>query len=227
MKNLYLLFKNIENYGLFVFFKIIFFEIFFKLMKLDHKTSYYEEQHGDNYQLTKINKHYNTPYIPTPYYFLFIIKKFFLKKKINNFLFIDLGCGYSRTNIFFNDLFNFFLGFDYNKKIINFCKKKKYKNSHFFHINLRENNSSNFLLKKILKYKNNKKIIIFFSHSFDLKLLKKILENLQRKISFYVVYVNLKKKSFYNRKVNVLYKKYFFNKNRNIIISKIIQNDKK
>ena len=59
MKNLYLLFKNIENYGLFVFFKIIFFEIFFKLMKLDHKTSYYEEQHGDNYQLTKINKNYN------------------------------------------------------------------------------------------------------------------------------------------------------------------------
>ena len=177
MKNLVLFIKNINNYGFIVFIKIIFFEIFYTLKILDFKSLKYEVFKNDIYELTKKNKIYNTPYIPTPYFFLKIVRNFFIKRDIKKIVLVDLGCGYSRSERFFKFLSSFFLGFDYNSKIIRQLKNQKIKNSKFYNINLRHKNASDFLIKKILKYKKNNEVVIFFSDSFDLNLLIIILEN--------------------------------------------------
>ena len=176
MKNLVLFIKNIKNYGLLIFLKIIFFEFLYTLKIFDFKSFKYEVFKNDDYELTKNNKIYNTPYIPTPYYFLKIVKEFFIKKKIKKIILIDLGCGYSRSQKFFQSLSAFFLGFDYNSKIILNLQSQKIKNSRFYNVNLRNKNASKFLISKILKYKKNNQIVIFFSDAFVLYLLKKIIK---------------------------------------------------
>lgn len=221
MKNLVLFIKNIKNYGLLIFLKIIFFEFLYTLKIFDFKSFKYEVFKNDDYELTKNNKIYNTPYIPTPYYFLKIVKEFFIKKKIKKIILIDLGCGYSRSQKFFQSLSAFFLGFDYNSKIILNLQSQKIKNSRFYNVNLRNKNASKFLISKILKYKKNNQIVIFFSDAFDLYLLKKIIKNLNKKFSFYCVLINLKNKYFFKNKQNYLLRKIFKNKKRNIYITKI------
>lgn len=80
MKNLFLFTKNIWNYGITIFFKIIYFEIFYTFENLDFKSLRYEKSQNDSYDLTKKNKNYNTPYIPTPYFFFKDHKEFFYSK---------------------------------------------------------------------------------------------------------------------------------------------------
>ena len=221
MKNLVLFIKNINNYGFIVFVKIIFFEIFYTLKILDFKSLKYEVFKNDIYELTKKNKIYNTPYIPTPYFFLKIVRNFFIKRDIKKIVLVDLGCGYSRSERFFKFLSSFFLGFDYNSKIIRQLKNQKIKNSKFYNINLRHKNASDFLIKKILKYKKNNEVVIFFSDSFDLNLLIIILEKLSKKFRFYCVFINLKNKHFFKKKQKFLFSKIFKNKRRNIYITKL------
>lgn len=220
MKNLVLFVKNINNYGVITFFKIIFFEILFTIKNFDFKSLKYEPFQNDEYELTKKNKIYNTPYIPTPYYFLKIIKSFFLKKKIKKIILIDIGCGYSRSQKFFRNLSNFFLGFDYNLKIINYLKNQKLKKTRFYCINFRERESVEFLITKISKIRKNHEIVLFFSDSFDLFLLKNIISKLNKEFKFYCVLVNLKNKFFYKKKAKYLYKKVFKDKKKNIYITK-------
>ena len=149
--NLILLLKNINNYGISIFFKIIYFEIYNILKFLDFSSIIYEDKKSSTYEFTKKSKTYDTPYIPTPYYFLSIISNFLKNKKINNFIFLDLGCGYSRTQNYFSRCFKqFFLGVDLNKKIILSLKKKKIKDSLFFNLNLRKKKNIDFLIKKIV-----------------------------------------------------------------------------
>ena len=221
MNNLSLLLKNIKNYGLIIFIKIIFYEIFFSLRFFNFKSLKYEEINNDNYFKTKKKKKYNTPYIPTPYYFLSEINKYFQSKNIENFLLVDLGCGYSRTRLFLCNQKKSFVGIDYNPNIISYLKKQNIKNSYFYKKNLRQRKNINFLVNTILKLKKNKKIIIFFSDSFELDLLKKIILILKKKLSFYCVAVNLKNKTFLNIKKKVIFNKIFLNKNRNIYIFKL------
>ena len=221
MSNLHLLLKNINNYGFVNFLKMIFYEIYYSAKLLNVKTLTYEEINNDNYFKTKNNKEYNTPYIPTPYYFLSEIDNFFNNNKINNYLLVDLGCGYSRTNLFFKNNFNLFLGIDYNLKIIKYLNKKKFEKSFFFYKNLRSDKNISFLLSQIDKFKRNKKVVLFFSDSFELSLLKKIILKLKKKIVFYCVIVNLKDKHFLKTNEKIIFKKIFLNKNRNIFIFKL------
>ena len=58
---------------------------------------------------------------------------------------VDLGCGYSRTRLFFAKNTYKFLGFDYNSKIISYLKRKNIKKSFFFNKNLRSQKSIKFL----------------------------------------------------------------------------------
>lgn len=220
MKNLFLFTKNIWNYGITIFFKIIYFEIFYTFKNLDFKSLRYEESQNDSYDLTKKNKNYNTPYIPTPYFFLKIIKNFFIQNNIKNILFIDIGCGYSRSQIFFNDFLSFFIGFDYNSKIINDLKKRKIKNTKFYHKNLREKKSIDLLIQKISEFNNDNEIVVFFSDSFDLQLLKEIIKKLDKRFKFYCILINLKNKDFYKKKQNYIFSRVFQNKKRNIYIAK-------
>ena len=85
-----------------------------------------EEANKDYYEKTTKKNTYDTPYIPTPYYFLKIICLFLKKIKDDNFLILDLGCGYSRVQYFFSSYFNsIFFGVDINGRIIDELKKKK------------------------------------------------------------------------------------------------------
>ncbi len=221
MNNLLLLIKNINNYGLTVFLKMIFYEVFYSIKLKNIKSLTYEEINNDNYVKTKNKKKYNTPYIPTPYYFLILINRYFKSKQINNYLLVDLGCGYSRTRFFFEKNLSFFIGIDYNKKIIQYLNNKKIKRSLFFNKNLRSDQNILFLINQIEKFKNGKRVILFFSDSFELNLLKKIILKLKKKLYFYCVIVNLKEKSFLKTNNIIVFNKIFYNKNRNIFIYKL------
>ena len=222
MKNIFLLIKNVNNYGFLIFFKIIFYELINIIIFRDFRSLKYEQKSSDSYYLTKDKKKYNTPYIPTPYYFLNLIKKYFKKIKIDKFIFLDLGCGYSRTQYFFSRGFDsLFIGYDYNANIINFLKKKKLNKANFYSSNLRKKNTIRSLISNISKYKKNRKLIVFFSDSFDFYLLNKILIEISRKYSFYCVLINIKKKNFLKIRYKTLFYQNFKMKNRNIKIVKI------
>jgi len=220
--NLILLLKNINNYGIGTFFKIIFFEIYNIIKFWDLSSIIYDDKMSNKYEFTKQNRTYNTPYIPTPYYFLNIISNFLKKKKINNFIFLDLGCGYSRTQNYFSRSFRqFFLGVDLNKKIILFLKERKINNSLFFNLNLRKKENINFLIKKVLQIRGNRKLVVFFSDSFDLFLLNRILKSFSIKLNFYCILINIKNENFLTTRSKIIFFKKFNNRQRNIKIIKI------
>ena len=220
--NYLLLLKNINNYGIFEVLKIIFYEIFFIIRFKDFNSLSYDEKESDTYEHAVGKNTYDTPYIPTPFYFLKILCLFFKKAKINNFLILDLGCGYSRVEYFFSTYFktNFF-GVDINTKIIQKLKKKKINNTFFLNLNLRNEKNIELLVSKTRKIKKKKKLVVFFSDSFDPKLLKKILIKLSNKLEFYCILINVKNTKYLSKKYKTLFNKEFKNPNRNIKIFKI------
>ena len=56
MNNILLLLKNIQNYGLIIFTKMILYEILFSIRFLNFKSLKYEEINNDNYFKTKNKK---------------------------------------------------------------------------------------------------------------------------------------------------------------------------
>jgi len=220
--NFLLLYKNINNYGYLEIIKVIFFEVFYILKFKDFNSLNYDDADTNSYNDVFLKKTYNTPYIPTPFYFLRIVAFFFKKKKINNLLFLDLGCGYSRCQYFFSEYFkSFFFGVDINKDIINFLKKKKLSKSIFVDMNLRNQKNLKNMINNLNKIKKNKKLVVFFSNSFDVILLSKILKALSLKFDFYCILINISNIKFLSKKYKTLYNKEFNNPERNIKILKI------
>jgi len=131
------------------------------------------------------------------------IKKIFLK---------SIHKSISRGSIFF--------GVDISNKIINKLKKKKIKKSYFLNLNLRKDKDLKLLIEKTKKIKKKKDLIIFFSDSFDVSLLKKVLKKLSNKFSFYCILINVKKTTFVSNKYKTLFDKKFKNPQRNIKIFK-------
>ena len=217
--NFVLLLKNINNYGIFEIFKIIFYEVFYIMKFNDFNSLSYDDKESSSYENAKKKDIYNTPYIPTPFYFLKILCLFLKKRKIDNFLILDLGCGYSRVQYFFSTYFNsLFLGVDINKKIIQSLKQKKINNAFFSNLDLRKQKNIELLLKETKKIKKEKKLIVFFSDSFDPNLLKKVLKNLSNKLNFYCILINVKNTLFLSKKYKTLFIKEFNNSDRNIKI---------
>jgi hypothetical protein len=226
MYNLFLLLKNINNYGVFTVLKIIFYEAFYIIKFRDIDTLNYKDTESSSYKETKDKKTYDTPYIPTPYYFLKIAADNLKKNKINNFLLLDLGCGYSRAQKFFSASFkSLFLGVDIDSEIIDSLKKKRINEAHFLNLDLRNSKKNNQLLGKINELKKNRELVIFFSDSFDLFLLNKILKKISIKFNYYCIIVNLRNKNLLKIKYMTLLNKKFKSQNRNINILKI--NEKK
>ena len=220
--NFLLLLKNVNNYGIFETLKIIFYEIFYIIKFKDFSSLAYDEKESDTYEQAIKRNTYDTPYIPTPFYFLKILCLFFKNKKIDDFLILDLGCGYSRVQYFFSIFFKIiFFGVDINQKIIQTLKSKKINNTIFLNLNLREEKNIDLLLKKTKKIKNKKELIVFFSDSFDPHLLKKILKRLSNKLEFYCILINVKNTLYLSKKYKTLFDKEFKNSNRNIKIFKI------
>ena len=83
-----------------------------------------------------------------------------------------------------------------------------------------EKNAIDLLINKISEFKNEYEIVVFFSDSFELHLLKEIIKKLDKRFNFYCVFINLKNKDFYKKKQKYIFSKVFQNKKRNIYIAK-------
>ena len=99
--NFYLIIININNYGLITIFKAVIVELYYLLKIRDYKSYIHDEKFTSSYRNTKENKEYNTQHTPTPYYFLTFAEEFLKKNNINDFILVDLGCGYGRVGKFF------------------------------------------------------------------------------------------------------------------------------
>jgi hypothetical protein len=178
---------NIKNYGYLNSLKILLFEIIGFIQFFNYKEFSFIEENKTSYSSSKKLNTYNTAYIPTPYYFLYLINEHLKFKKMRQCKFIDLGCGYSRpANYFISKQKKIdYLGIDIYKYDRN--KKKSYK---ILKQDLRNFKKTKIILDKFIKKDQNN--VIFLSDPFDIKLVFKILN-----------FLNLKKKKFFTILVNV------------------------
>ena len=219
--NVLLLLKNIKNYGFITVLKIILYEFFYIVKYRDLASLSHDDKDSDSYENSTNKNMYDTPYIPTPFYFLKVICLFLKKIKEDDLLILDLGCGYSRVQYFFSSHFkSFFFGVDINKTIIDKLKKKNIKNSYFLNLNLRKVKDLELLIKNTKKIKKKKNLLIFFSDSFDVNLLKKVINSLSREFNFNCILINVKNTTFLSKKYSTLFVKKFKNPERNIKIFK-------
>ena len=195
---------NIKNYGYINSIKIVFFELIGFIQYFNYKEFTFIEGNKTSYLNSKKFNTYNTAYIPTPYYFLYLIDAQLKFRKMNQCRFIDLGCGYSRpANYFISKQKNIsYLGIDiypYDKN-----KKKRYK---ILKQDLRNLKKTKTILDKFIRENHNN--VIFFSDPFDIKLVFRILDflNLKGK-KFFTVLVNVNKK-FINKDFKLIYLKNF------------------
>ncbi|WP_440934851.1 methyltransferase domain-containing protein [Candidatus Pelagibacter sp.] len=218
--NFYIALKSVNQYGILLILKSIIFEIYYSI-KFQDTLFFRSDENMDNnidYNRSKLETGYGTPNIPTPYYFLHLIKSFLIEEKINNFNFIDLGCGSGRLVNYLDENFErSFVGIDINTQIINENKNKFNKiNNYFFQANLKTIQVSedlNFLNFKINK---NRKNIVFISDAIDAESIIKILPIFKKFLGkFLFIMVNQKKLdlfSIYQCKKNIFFK----DKSRNI-----------
>ena len=178
---------NIKNYGYLNSLKILLFEIIGFIQFFNYKEFSFIEENKTSYSSSKKLNTYNTAYIPTPYYFLYLINEHLKFKKMRKCKFIDLGCGYSRpANYFISKQKKIdYLGIDIYKYDKN--KKKSYK---ILKQDLRNFKKTKIILDKFIKKDQNN--VIFLSDPFDIKLVFKILN-----------FLNLKGKKFFTILVNV------------------------
>ena len=178
---------NIKNYGYLNSLKILLFELIGLIRFFNYKEFSFIEENKTSYSSSKILNTYNTAYIPTPYYFLYLINAHLKFRKMSQCKFIDLGCGYSRpANYFISKQKKIdYLGIDIYRYDKN--KKKGYK---ILKQDLRNFKKTKIILDKFIKKNQNN--VIFLSDPFDIKLVFKILN-----------FLNLKKKKFFTILVNV------------------------
>ena len=129
---IFLLFlKTISSYGIVNSGKIFFFELTGLIFLRDLKSLSYDDDETSSYLETKKTDEYNVPYIPTPYYFLYLIKKMLFQLEIKKIRLIDIGCGYCRPAKYLAKKFELsFAGIelsqDIAKKVIDENKHLKY-----------------------------------------------------------------------------------------------------
>lgn len=201
----YLFLLNLKNYGYLNSFKIILFEI---INLKNFKNLRYIENKNQEYRNKFYKIKYNSPYSPTPYYFLYLIKKkiFNLNK---NFTFIDFGCGAGRVLNYYEKNFDNLIGYEIDHYFTKFFKKKK-----IIIQDLQKNNQ--IILNK------NKNYIFYFYQPFDKFLIEKIIKkNFIKTKKLYVILVNLDKKIKF-KNFEIIYSKKFPSSKKNIFIYKKI-----
>lgn len=219
LNNFSLAIKNINNYGLKILIKAAWFELFYSIKYLDNSFIKNEiNSELTSYSSSKVANEYSAPNIPTPYYFLNLIKNFFLEKKIYSFNLIDLGCGSGRLAKYFDTFFDIsFVGIDFDENIIK-KNKKKYlkKNFFFFSKDLKKINSKDDLIEISNEVLMKKDIIIYISDSVDAHTILKLLNIFKINFKkFYFVMVNQKDLQLFE-KFNIQKKILFKNRKRNI-----------
>tara|TARA_Y100000294_G_scaffold156495_1_gene157407 strand:- start:2142 stop:2660 length:519 start_codon:yes stop_codon:yes gene_type:complete len=161
--NIFLIIKNINNYGILTFLYASIIEIYFLLKFWDFHSFTHDDSATSTYEETKINQIYNTQHTPTPYFFLLKALDFIKKEKINDFILIDMGCGYGRVGKFFLSRTKCeFYGLEINNKFIDKMKNFSLKNKNFniYCIDLRNKEFRNKIFDTI---KNKKKKLFYFS----------------------------------------------------------------
>ena len=138
-----LVITNIKNYGVSQTFILVILEIIYSFNSEYNKHIFFDESISDEYSFSKKNKVYNSPYCPTPIYFLKIIGSFLKNFNLKKFTFIDFGSGAGRTLFFFKKYFKNFYGIDFNKTYEKYYEKKE-----FILCDLRKKNDFKFLKKK-------------------------------------------------------------------------------
>ncbi len=223
--NTFIAFKSINRYGLSLILKSLIFEIYYSIKFKDNLFFRSDDDKDNNidYEKSKSETGYGTPNIPTPYYFLNLIKHYLNEKKIDDFNFIDLGCGSGRLVNYLEKYFKrTFVGIDINNKIIDENKQKFNKfNNYFFTIDLKKiQNSSdiNFLNSIINKNRQN---IIFISDAIDAESILNILPFFKNYLGkFHFIMINQKKLDLFSKyqcKKNLFFK----DKSRNICFFEI------
>ncbi|MDA7806212.1 hypothetical protein N8963_02875 [Candidatus Pelagibacter sp.] len=213
---IFLLFlKTISSYGVVNSGKIFFFELIGLIFLQDLESLSYNDDETSSYLETKKIGEYNVPYIPTPYYFLYLIKKNLLKSNIKKINLIDIGCGYCRPAKYFNSIFQLrFAGIELNKKISNKITKQKIKNFKIYNFNLRNKKKTDIFFKKNLKDCENN--IIFISDTVEIDLINMVLNKLKKK-KIKLVLINIKFSALRLKKFKITKKIVFKKQSRNII----------
>ena len=218
--NSFLAIKNVNHYGYLLMLKSIIYEIYYSIKFQDFAFFGYDPNDNKvtSYQDSKIKNEYSAPNIPTPFYFLKLIKDYLKKERLNDFNIIDLGCGSGRLVKYFDHHFNIkFIGIDISKKIIdeNIQKFKK-NNNKFYNLDLKKINCVNDLDIIEENFSDNKKNVVFISDSIDALSIIKIIPVFKAKLKDYLfIMVNQKDiNSFniYDCKKNIFFK----DKSRNI-----------
>ncbi len=215
IKVLFLLVENYKNYGFLNFVKIIFFEII-NILKFGYSDLFYDESNTKNsYKHTKKNieskkTRYDATYLPTPYFFLEIIKNKIVNLNLSKFVFLDFGSGAGRVLNFFSSNFEELIGIDKDPKY----RKYILKNNQKF-VNLNIDNSEN--LKKIISKK--KKFILYFFNPFDLFRITKIVNFFTSK-NYKVLIITVNCATLKSKKIKRFYNKKFLKKNVGISIYK-------
>ena len=219
LKIIELYFKTIKNYGLINSLKIFFFEVLGLLIMQDLKSLNYNDDETSTYSDTKRSKKYDVPYIPTPYYLLYLIKKKLINYNVRTFNLIDIGCGYCRPAKYFQKKFNLiFSGIEINKSIAKEISQKKNRNFKIFNFSVRNLVKVNFFFKKNLRI--NIINIILISDTIEVQQINKILKNLNKNYKIFIILINVKYKDFKNKDFKINEKIFFKKKSRNIIILK-------
>lgn len=218
--NSFLAIKNVNHYGFLLVFKSFFYEIYYSIKFKDFTffNSGNDSDFVSNYNDTKIKNDYSTPDIPTPFYFLELIKYYIKEKRLKKFNIIDLGCGSGRLIKYFDYNFDInFIGIDVDKKIIkNNLKKFKKHNYKFYNIDLKKIygiKDLNIIDQSLI---NNRKNIIFISDSIDSLSIINLIPVLKKKFKeFLFIMVNQKNISLF-KEFNLIKSIKFKNESRNI-----------
>ena len=201
------------------------FEFYYSFIYQDFSFFNFDKPDNENisYKDSKILKDYIAPNIPTPYYFLYLIKKKIISEKYKSFNFIDLGCGSGRLVKYFDKNFDInFIGIDISQNVIETNKSKfKKDNFKFFLMDLKkikEISDLELLDPKILDKDLN---IVFISDSVDAQTIYNFLPIFKQKLgNFFFIMVNQKDLDVFSG-LDSIGNIFFKNKTRNINFFKI------
>jgi len=219
--NFFLILKNIKNYGFITVLKSCFIELFYLIKFKDFKSYIYDDSFTSTYEQTKYEKSYNTQHTPTPYFFLKIGADFIVKEKIDDFVILDLGCGYGRVGDFFSAKFRcIFYGIEINKNVIDYLKIKRNNNINYnlYNLDLKNKLKREKIFKKIASHK--KKIIIFISDPFDIYTIIEILAFFE-KLDHLILGVNINQLEKLFKDYKKVYIKTFNKELRHITLMKL------
>lgn len=219
LKILILFLSTIKSYGVFNSIKIFFFEVYGLIYLWDLQSLTFDDKKSSKYHDTKQKGKYNVPYIPTPFYFLYLIKRMLNQLNIKRFNLIDIGCGYCRPAKYLAKKFELiFSGIELNKYIATKVKQEKNVNFKIYNFNLRDKKKTKYFFKKNLKKNLNNVVII--SDTVEINQINKIFKLLNDKYRIILIFINVKYEQFQNKEFKIKKIILFKKKTRNIIFLK-------